>query len=80
MIILAADRVSEQHIDYVYQRLDAKEAVASGGVAPATGPIGAYKELLFHRSLCYAVIRGFCSPLMDDKAAQLIASVAELSE
>ena len=29
--ILAADRVSELHIDYVCQRLDAKKMVASRG-------------------------------------------------
>ena len=55
-IILAADRVSEQHIDDVYQRLDANKVVAISGVTLAAGPTGAYKKLLFHPAPCYVVI------------------------
>ena len=75
-IILAVGRVSELHIDCVYQRFDAKKRVASSGVTPATGPAGALKGLVFHRALTFAVTKGFSGPLLDANASQSLASAA----
>ena len=46
-IILAADRVSELHIDYVYQRFDAKNMVASSGVTPRLVPPERWNSFCF---------------------------------
>ena len=78
--LLAADQASELHIDYVYQRLDAKKTVASSGVTPAATPVGAFKKLLFHRALSFAVIKGLSGSLVGDQASQSLASAAEITE